>query len=312
MQVNRKTRNIEKYLIEVPIAGKFVLGVEVDDVLVAKAEAVGFTSPLNEGESLLPIGTKGPACRRNANGFYVIHRDQPMETAYRQIEWHWKEYSGRDEQVERSGIKDVPYKRYPRTFVSPYAVELQVRFSKDGRKYIVAGPFEYRPGDMQTATNTANVLREVLGGFEVLKEDPASWHPVLAKVKRLNWKLLPPGKNPWESAAPILEQMLKRAPAGNQNVLRARLEAVGKKEPDFVAIGLGGFDGYSAFGFEKQKFCILESPQVNNATYILPLETWEGISKMSKSEIISAGAHTGRLVHNRTWFTALDEIFTRQ
>ena len=309
MQVNRKTRNIAKYIGHILISDKFMLGIEIDEKIKERCGELGFSLPLVEGERLLPSSKKGPACRRNAEGFQIIHRDQPMEIAHRQIEWHWKEFRGREDYEEKSGVKDVPYKRYPRTFVMPYGVELQIQSSKDGRKYVVSGPFENVPGYLNSATNTANVLREVLGGFEVLEQDPEKW--TLVPVKKLNWNLLPPGKNPWDSALPVLEKMLKRAPSGNQNVLRARLAAVGEKKPDFVAVGLGGFDGYSAFGFSKEKFCILESPQVNNATYILPLASWEAISKLSKAEILADEAHTDRLIHNRNWFATLNKVFAR-
>jgi hypothetical protein len=139
-----------------------------------------------------------------------------------------------------------------------------------------------------------------------LDKNLSSW--VSAPVRRLNWQLLPPGKNPWESAKPALEEMVKRASAGNQNVLRARLTAVGEKNPDFVAIGAGGFEGYTVFGFVKQGLCVLESPQVNNATYVLPMESWEAVSQMSKAQILDSKAHTARVVHTRAWFDELDAV----
>lgn len=309
MRVNRKTRNIAKYLSDFTAGATFMLGLELDDEVVSRADKLGFNNPLVDGERLLPVGTFGPASRRNANGFYIIHRDQPKETAYRQIEWHWTEFRGRDDYEEKSKVIDVPYKRYPRTYVDPYSIELQVMSRADGKRFIVAGPFIKADQVLHIATNTANVLRETLGGFEVLEEGLTGWNAV--NVRRLNWKMLPSGKNPFESAKEALEQIVERAPAGNQSVLKARLDAVGSKKPDFVAIGLGGFDGYTAFGFSEKKLCVLESPQVNNATYILPLETWEAISMMTKAEIINNNAHTGRLIHNRLWFSALDALFER-
>lgn len=304
MQINRKTRNIVKYLNHLKPDERFVLGLAVDAQVEERLKEHGFSFPLIPGNRLLVNGKSGPASRRNAAGFDIIHRDQPKEAACRQVVWRWTQFCGRHETEEMSKLVDVPYQRYPRTRVPPYSIELEIRIRSDGAVFVVTGPFTNTSGEMVVATNTANMLRECLGGFEVLGTTLASW--VTAPVRRLNWQLLQPGENPWKSAEPVLSEIIARAPAGNQGVLRARLTAVGEKNPDFVAIGLGGFDGYTAFGFKNLGLCVLESPQVNNATYILPLESWEVISQLTKAEILDANAHKARLIHNRSWFVAFN------
>lgn len=170
----------------------------------------------------------------------------------------------------------------------------------------MAGPFINGEVNTTIATNTANVLREVLGGFEILGKGLSSW--VSAPIRHLHWQLLPQGKNPWESAKPTLEKMIEHASIGNRAVLRARLTAVGEKKPDFVAIGIGGFERYTVFGFVKQELCVLECPQVNNATYVLPMESWETVSQMTKAQILDSQVHKARIVHRRSWFDNLDKI----
>lgn len=306
MQINRKTRNINKYLNHLQNNDPYMLGLPVDVGIEKRLQDMGFTVPLVPGQRILTPAKNGPACRRNANGFDIIHRDKEKETAYRQVEWHWTQFVGRNETVDMSKIVDVPYLRFPRTNVPPYSVELEIKIRDDGKLFVVAGLFTKDEVHTASATNTANMLREALGCFEVLDKDLSSW--VSAPIRRLNWQLLPPGKNPWESAIPALEKIVERAPAGNQSVLRARLSAVGTKKPDFVAIGMGGFDGYTVFGFVRQGVCVLECPQVNNATYVLPMESWETVSQMTKAEILSAEAHKARIIHTRSWFASLDSI----
>ncbi|ASL73565.1 hypothetical protein G7939_16900 [Ralstonia solanacearum] len=308
MQINRKTRNIAKYLNHLQPSELYMLGLALNADIEKRLEELGFNSPLIPGQSLLPPARKGPACRRNAEGYDIVHRDRPMETMYRQVEWHWAQFVGRHGTKEMSKIVDVPYQRYPRTHVAPYSTELEIKVRDDGKVFVLAGPFANDEDHIAIATNTANMLREALGGFEVLGKDLSDW--VSAPVRRLHWQLLPPGKNPWESAQPALNEMVERAPAGNQSVLRARLAAVGEKKPDFVAIGIGGFEGYTVFGFVKQGLCVLESPQVNNATYVLPMESWEAVSQMTKAQILDAQAHKARIVHTRSWFDALEEVLS--
>lgn len=308
MQINRKTRNITKYLKHLQQSELYMLGLAVHPDVEEQLKNLGFEIPLVPGQRILAAARKGPASRRNAEGFYIVHRDQPMETAYRQTVWTWKQFAGRDKTEEKSKVVDVPYKRFPRTHVLPYSIELEVKVRADGQTYIVAGPFVNAESSVIVATNTANMMREALGGFEVLDKDLASW--VDAPIRRLHWQLLPPGRNPWDSARLALERVVERAPVGNRGVLRARLSAVGAKKPDFVAIGVGGFEGYAVFGFVRLKLCVLECPQVNNATYVLPLESWECVAQMTKAEILDAGAHTARIVHNRGWFSALDSVLS--
>jgi len=308
MQINRKTRNITKYIKHLKPLELYMLGLAVDPYIEAHLKDLGFETPLVPGQHVLPPTRKGPASRRNAEGFDIIHRDQPMETAYRQAVWTWTQFVGRNDTEEKSKVVDVPYKRYPRTHVPPYSIELEIRIREDGQKYVVTGPFINDESSVAIATNTANMLREVLGGFEVLGKDLTSW--VSAPIHRLHWQLLPPGHNPWDSALPALERVVERSPKGNRGVLRARLSAVGAKKPDFVAIGVGGFEGYVVFGFDRLNLCVLECPQVNNATYVLPMESWESIAQMTKAEILSSEAHIARLVHTRGWFNALDSVLS--
>lgn len=308
MQINRKTRNITKYLKHLQPSELYVLGLVVHAGVEARLKSLGFDVPLVPGQRVLAAARKGPASRRNAEGFDIVHRDQPMETAYRQVVWTWTQFAGRYGTEEKSKVVDVPYQRYPRSHVLPYSIELEVKVRADGQAFVVAGPFANDESNVVVATNTANMMREALGGFEVLDKDLTSW--VNAPIRRLHWQVLPQGRNPWESALPALERVVERALAGNRGVLRARLSAVGAKKPDFVAIGVGGFEGYAVFGFVQRKLCVLECPQVNNATYVLPMESWERVAQMTKAEILDAGAHTARIVHTRSWFDALDAVLS--
>lgn len=305
MQCSHKTLNVEKYLSHISQGANFYLGVLVTEELRPRVNAVGLTYPTVPGQRLLPAAKFGPASRRNALGFNIVHRDQPMETAYRQFQWTRKEYRGRDT-VEVSETVTIPYKRYPRTEVPPYSKELEVKMASDGRIFVLTGPFQNSPDKLVVATNTANMLFEQLGGFEVLDEDLTAW--VSAPVRKLNWEMLPPGKSPWTSAKPRLEELSGRLKPGVRGVVQERLREVGRYEPGYVAIGLGGFDGYVVFGFPRLGLCVLESQHVNNATYILNSDSWEQISQLSKAEILNANAHQGRVVHKEGWASALHDF----
>lgn len=303
MKFNRKTRGIIKYLKHFKPNDQYWLGLLADGH-ETRLQQLGFSIPLAPGERLLPESKHGPASRRNALGDEIVYRDKPMETAYRQTEWRWTEFRGRYDTEERSKIVDVPYKRYPRTHVPPHGVELTIRRTGNDVQ-VIAGPFVVGKDD-PTATNMANVFVEIFGECAVLRDDMTLW--AKTPVRQMNWELLPPGKNPWASAQPALQKVVRNADKGNQPVIRARFEAIGEHEPEFVAVGTGGFSGYVVFGFPRLGFCLLESQEVNNATYVLNDTSWERVSMLSKAEILDSNLHRARLVHREPWFRAIRDL----
>lgn len=307
MIVERKTRDINRYLSHFQEGEKYYLGVRVRPEHVRRLVNLGFSSPLVVGERLL-TPARGAASRRNANGFDIVHRDRAKETAYRQISWTYTQRHG-DREVEVSEVKDVPYYRYPRTKVPPYSIEFVVSTDFSGVHCIVAGPFTHSAAPAAAPTNTANMLVEQFGSFEVL--DVSMSPSVDVPVRRLNWKLLPPGKNPWQTAWPSLETVIEKSRGKSREVVTARFKEVGKYSPEFIAVGLGGFDDYVVFGFPRKGICILESRFTNNATYVLAHASWEVVSQMTKAQILSASVHRARLIHDRNWFDTLAEILAR-
>jgi hypothetical protein len=183
---------------------------------------------------------------------------------------------------------------------------MQVRTRSDGATFLVSGPFKIQTELDVVATNTANVFREQIGGFEILTSMLETW--IASPIRRLNWDLLPAGQNPWASAKAAVSRIVESAAPGNRPVIAERFAAIGRYEPEFVAVGRGGFDGYVVFGFPRYGFCLLENKHVNNATYVLAESSWVTVSQLTKAEILAAGIHRARLIHTRSWFDELDAL----
>jgi len=162
MKLKQKTRGMAKHLTRLRPDEEFWLEQPAKKHVEALRN-LGFSIPFEVGERLLPPANSGPACQRNANGDVIVHRDQPMETAYRLAKRHWKESHGRYGSEDHSQIVDVPFKRFPRTEVPPYLVELSMLQGDDGVMHVVAGPFAFNKADDERATNTANVFIELFG-----------------------------------------------------------------------------------------------------------------------------------------------------
>lgn len=262
-----------------------------------KLREFGFPDDLQAGESLLPPAS-GPISSFNAEGKFLLHKDQPKETAYRQIEWTRMEWRGRYDRVEVSDIRDVPYERYPRTFVEPPSVELTVAQTTNDGYVIATLAVPYSPEAESRLLHQINLLLELFGECEVLDE---SLTPIIrAPVNRLNWEVLPRGEMPWEQLADRVRPLIDRMPGGNQPVARHRLKTLNDLGPDFIAIGRAGFRGYLIFAFEEARRYIVESLYYGNATYVFG-QDWRELSQMTKADILRESLQEDRIIHRLGW-----------
>ena len=122
----RRIINLNRHLGALADGEDIIIGLSDLDRFEDQLNQFGFSDDPTDGDTLLPPATFGPVSRYNAEGRYIVHRDQPKETAYRQIEWHWEEWHGPYDRVAQSRIVDVPYERYPRTFDPPPSVEVTI------------------------------------------------------------------------------------------------------------------------------------------------------------------------------------------
>lgn len=267
----------------------------------------GFSKSLAAGETVLPTPV-GPVSAFNANGKYNIHKDKPKETAYRQQEWTWYEFHGRYDRIEKSKIVDVPYERYPRTFVEPPSIEISLATNPSGQLIAVSPGYTVAKKNEESIVHVINLFLELFGECQIL--DTSLNAAIQAPLKRLNWEVLPKGKWPWTKLSPMVKRVVNKQPDGNQKVINARLQTISDHSPEFVAVGHAGFEGYLVFGFTKKSLYILESTEVNNATYILEND-WETLSGLTKAELLRASLHKDRVIHRENWFGRMNSILQK-
>jgi len=269
-----------------------------------RLQSIGFSSALESGESVLPSPV-GNVSMYNAEGKEIIHKDKPMETAYRTREWSWTEWHG-PHPVEQSSWVDVPYQRYPRTYLAPPGVELTLATDTDGNTVVRTPVIQNWRNDNETAVHAVNLLLELFG--ECIFYDSDMRRLISAPVKKLNWRVLPPGERPFRKLKEELEAVLSLVKGGNRAFTEHRLESVNDYKPDFAAVGMGGFTGYVIFGFDKRGIYVLESILYGNATYVLG-EQWAELSKKTKAEILNKNLHKERLIHHKEWARDLAGLF---
>ena len=115
-------------------------------------------------------------------------------------------------------------------------------------------------------------------------------------IEKVPWRLLPPP----EAGEAGLEKMLTdiRSLLPGVRLEGARLEFAYDLGPVRIYVGLGEFEGYLAFLFERTDHVLLECPMGGNAAYIFR-EDWRILSRLSKTELLNY--HTSevdRVIHD--------------
>ena len=304
----RRIRNLDRHLHGFSHGDTIVVGLTDLDRFSEKLQELGFSAEMREGETILPPANAGPVSDYNAEGRFKVHRDQPMETAYRTVEWHWVEWHGWD-RVEQSKLVDVPYQRYPRTFIPPPSVELTLASTTDGEQIIRTPTIEYLDENYESLVHIINLFLEIFRECNVLTQNLDQILSV--PLRRLNWNILPPGRRPWEQLQREIDPIVRETPEGNQPVIWQRLQTVNSYQPEFLAIGRGGFSGYVIFGFPESNLYVLECIRYGNATYVFE-ERWEELSQMTKAEILSGNLQRDRIVHLANWSQRLRELMEQE
>lgn len=251
-----------------------------------------------DGDSILPAAI-GKISEFNARGKEIKRRDLPLIKKSIPQYRSWKDWHGND----HSGVQIRTMDVYPIDFVRPPMEHLSLSVI-DGKGFIVTRRVKVDEAP-NALLHVANLMLEFFGEFEIF--DVERQRIAKVQARQLQWDLLPPGKYPWKSAEAIVKPYLTGLRPSEQGVIEYRIREITRFEPDFLATGRGGYQGYFVFGFVKRGIYLLESSNLDNATYKFG-EDWEVLSTLTKDEIINGDYSHKRLIHDKTWGRKIREM----
>lgn len=290
----KRINNIYRYINKEEIDNIKQLRVKVDELSQDKVINIGFSKKLEVGEMVVPK-VIGPITYFNVYGKEIINKnekeDRDIYRPYHIMDWHGQYHDG------------IAYERrkcYKREFINPYEMELIIVGQKE-TKYVTNKEISKDANKLKFAMN---LLLEIFGEFEIVyNEEKINY----GEIKRLNWNVLPRGKYPWEKLYPYIKNNLDNMQETKAKIAKNNIEKITQYNPKFVAIGRSGFSGYIIYGFNKENKVILESMEIDNATYVLN-ENWENISKLTKAEILKNNLHEKRIIHTKRWNEEIETV----
>jgi hypothetical protein len=293
----KRINNIYKYIKREEIGDIKLLRVKIENDIKKKAIDIGFSNELQVGELIIPR-VIGPITYFNAYGKEVINkREKENRDIYRP--YHIKDWHGQ----YHDGIAHEIRNCYKREHINPYETELMI-IQQNENKYIINKNIIR---DAEELKHIMNLLLEIFEEFEILyNEEKINY----GEIKRLNWDILPKGKYPWEKLYPYIKKNLDNMQDIKAKIAKENIEKIVKYNPKFVAIGKAGFSGYIIYGFNNENKVILESMEINNATYVLN-ENWENISKLTKAEILKSNLHERRIIHTKNWNREIEKVIEK-
>ena len=188
-------------------------------------------------------------------------------------------------------------KKYPRELIPVPSQTLEIIAIKN-KLFVSTSEIDLNSGDKILNLHIINLMLECFNEFEIFDVDLADI--VSLKIRRLQWDILPPGEYPWEISRNLIYKITDQPNFIDKEVIEHRMKMISKRDPDFLAVGKAGFNGYFVYGFIKKDIYIFESVHLDNATYIFN-SNWKDISTLSKNQIINSDISHKRIIHNKKW-----------
>jgi hypothetical protein len=295
-------KNVKNHLPNSLLGQQFYISVPLKEISSEVLKKIGFDNA-EIGQEIVPAPNFKRVTFFNAEGGYIKRRDLPKETLYREQEWTWTDWSG----DTHSKTVFVPYLRYVREYIPAPGETMSIVKNSNGESLIASKQVVYQEDNEKQIKLIINLFLEIFGYCEVRNARLDTLVPI--QIIKLNWDILPSGTTCWQTLQQQITPILKRKMRqGTHSIVLTRLEKLNKLNPNFVAVGKGGFHGYVIFAFENKSRFVLESIYTGNAVYVFD-DNWQKLSQLSKAQIINGELQIARIIHQEGyWNQVLTQV----
>jgi len=128
------------------------------------------------------------------------------------------------------------------------------------------------------------------------------------RVRKLKWRLLPPGKAAFPHIVKRFEHLSTQRPGAVFDINRLyRIHSLGPTE---TYVGIKEFESYVVFYFGRAESGVLDCPVTDNAIYVFR-ENWKSLSRLTKSDLLNSRRRDfERIIHKGDWFSRLKSLLS--
>ncbi|ETJ47866.1 hypothetical protein [Pseudoalteromonas agarivorans] len=288
----KSVRSLTKLMKVAGDAAKVRLAVNLNKISNDLLVQLGFDETPVVGDYLIPT-VLGKYTSFNVNGTIKVRKDLPLEPESVMFYGSSRDWHG----GIHYGIRTRTIDKYPRENIPAPSETFEIVTIGESL-FLSSSELNLSDADETRNIHVTNIMLECFSEFDIY--DVGKDEIVGPRLKRLQWDILPSGECPWDKARPIILKRTEHLEERDKKVIEHRMKTISRREPDFLAVGRAGFSGYFVYGFKDQDVYVLESMELDNATYVFNSE-WEAISKLTKSQIINSELPHQRIIHNKRW-----------
>ena len=298
MLINKKRIiNIDNY----DIAKNNKIGVMVSDDNYLKLGIKEFV----DGLTLTPSFKLGPTCRKNVFGYSVADKSKPkVLKIVNTIEWTWEQWIGGGMTETCSKLVDIEKEVYQRIEYPAQMIQFICQ-AVEGKNYIIAELSN--DSNKEDYKHVINMFLEIFGYCQIF-DDKYDFTIDRAQIKRCDWEILPKGMRIYVDKR--LKEKEQDKISKRKDFNQGRLDYLQKSNYKEIYVGKNQFDGYYVFKYDD--LCILENGFYGNATYIIPVLSWEELTKKTKQELVSESLMIERIVHHSNWIKQINKYIKQE
>lgn len=293
----KSVRSLTKLLKIAEDAEKVRLAIPLSDISENLLTLIGFDKNPSIGDYLIPA-VLGKFTKFNASGKEIKLTDLPLVSESVMFYGESRDWHGG---IHR-GPRTRNIKKYPRKNIAAPSETFEI-VNIDNSLFLSSSILDLNDTNETRNVHVTNLMLECFSEFNIY--DIEKQEIVGPRLKHLQWDVLPSGEFPWSKARAIIAQRTEHLEEKDRKVIEYRMRVISQKEPDFLATGRAGFNGYFVYGFTDKDVYILESIEFGNATYVFNNE-WKELSKLTKSQIINSDLPHQRIIHNRIWASSIN------
>lgn len=206
-----------------------------------------------------------------------------------------------------SSVASRTRKRQRKRKLKSLELDISRSESRERRKYAERREAYFRPyfrSYLEAKAARERGLRRQEKQLQFVKVRKKIEHAFSSKLtstmKRLAWRVLPPGELSADAVRRHYDTLQRRNPEVRYE--RERITKALSLQPEHYYVGRDEFEGYIVLTFARTPKVMMECPIFGNAIYITKSD-WKRLSRMSKRELLACGSgQFTKIVHKGDWF----------